>query len=463
MDTVYFRKTKRRRVVESSSDGEAPEKVPEKVPEKNSENDPSTVQPTCSQEASIHTQDCKLFQLAPDPEDVHPNTSRPETVPGEQAPSLERPAGPERTVQATCAPKANIPSPDCKLFELAPKPEDVRRDTSKPEVVLSEQALSMERPAEPEPAGPSEPQARQALAADTEMPVNDKKRDHKVLHAARAWLKAPVRKADPAMAERYAALSGLTKKETSEFVEANLNRKAGQWCFRVVDERINARKREQASIIVTTAETFQPQPGESCSGPENAVEKESVVVHSDSSKPTPDFPLRLERPKSTCFTSSPEVPEAPGADAAEPSQSEVPQVPLVPRKGRGRGRGSRGPRKPKSPALQPAPAPAPDAFDVPDAPAAPFSELSCLDAPSPSGPARRRFAPLRPGTRKGQPTHWAPPAAVVDQQPQRGACRHSSVSKKGCAMVCDACGEELLYDGWKLEHMDELDIYNPMT
>lgn len=70
----------------------------------------------------------------------------------------------------------------------------------------------------------------------------------KVLHAARAWLKAPVRRHDATMMERCAALSGLTKKEIADFVAANMNRKPGEWCFTVVDGRITEKKEEQDAI-----------------------------------------------------------------------------------------------------------------------------------------------------------------------------------------------------------------------
>ena len=190
-----------------------------------------------------------------------------------------------------------------------------------------------------------------------------KRESAKILHAARAWLKAPARKNDTLMIQRSVALGGLTKEEIADFVEANLSRIPGQWCFTVVDDRISARKQ-----------------------------------------------LETE-------------PERQAETLSAPSASAPPAA--------------RRRRKP-----EPAPGPRP--------------ELSCLETVA--GP-RRRFAPLKPGTRSD--TRWAPsaPAAVVKGKGK--GCLHSSVSKRGCAMVCEVCGEELLYDGWKMESMSDLDLYNP--
>ena len=52
------------------------------------------------------------------------------------------------------------------------------------------------------------------------------------------------------MLERCTAMSGLTKKEIADFVEANAKRRPGEWCFTVVDERIRAKKEEQEAIQV---------------------------------------------------------------------------------------------------------------------------------------------------------------------------------------------------------------------
>ena len=101
----------------------------------------------------------------------------------------------------------------------------------------------------------------------------------------------------------------------------------------------------------------------------------------------------------------------------------------------------------------------------------PPCELSCLEA-SPGG--RRKFAPLRPGTRpaaaaaaaaSAQKSLMALTSTAQPSQPSQPSrpgrgCRHPNVSKTGCAMVCDICGEELLYDGWRLELCDDFDVYN---
>ncbi len=83
------------------------------------------------------------------------------------------------------------------------------------------------------------------------------------------------------------------------------------------------------------------------------------------------------------------------------------------------------------------------------------TEPSCMeDIPF----KKRRFTPLRPGTKtaRSKPVISNGPQAF-NPSPSR-QCRHTNVSKKGCAMVCENCGEEVLYDGWKLELCDEFDV-----
>ena len=81
-------------------------------------------------------------------------------------------------------------------------------------------------------------------------------------------------------------------------------------------------------------------------------------------------------------------------------------------------------------------------------------ELSCMeDIPS----KKRRFTPLRPGTKTARSTALISMPQAFNPSPSR-QCRHTNVSKKGCAMVCEHCGEEVLYDGWKLELCDEFDV-----
>ncbi|CAJ1353464.1 unnamed protein product, partial [Effrenium voratum] len=90
------------------------------------------------------------------------------------------------------------------------------------------------------------------------------------------------------------------------------------------------------------------------------------------------------------------------------------------------------------------------------------ADVDAAPAERPAEP-RRRFAPVRPGTkRRAQPTHWVPalPAvskAEAQQAQQAQACPHVTCRKAGCAMVCDSCGEEVLYDGWKMEQLEEME------
>jgi len=73
----------------------------------------------------------------------------------------------------------------------------------------------------------------------------------KVVHAARMWLTSAARRADPLMAARAGALTGLTKQEAADFVEANKLRKQGEWSFQVLDARLEAKRLEQEAIALT--------------------------------------------------------------------------------------------------------------------------------------------------------------------------------------------------------------------
>ena len=115
-----------------------------------------------------------------------------------------------------------------------PSPPDAPPDA--PPCTAAETAETAESTEGHERPGPGQPGAKKR---------ND---SSKVLHAARAWLKAPVRRHDATMMERCAALSGLTKKEIADFVAANMHRKPGEWCFTVVDDRITEKKEEQDAI-----------------------------------------------------------------------------------------------------------------------------------------------------------------------------------------------------------------------
>eukprot|EP00435_Cladocopium_sp_Y103_P027440 s3738_g6.t1 len=344
-------------------------------------------------------------------------------------------------------------------------------------------------PAAPKPvAQPVEPE----LAEPVDEANQGRKRDNatKVLHAARAWLKAPSRKTDAVMLERCIAMSGLTKKEIADFVEANAKRRPGEWCFTVVDERIRAKKEEQEAIQAATGTV--PAPAE-LGKPSSSQADEASAAHrgrrakrlkadvasdcaAEASVPpvaapaAPPVTAPVAAPvappvaapatpaaappvaPSQSFATSAAAPEPQTADAKtckppekNPPEVDPPALPAAPRR--------RGPKPRASKAVA----------AVPQASTA-CPELSCLDRLE-ATQSRRKFAPLRPGTRTVQSTATltatAPKAAV--QPPSRSGCRHPKVSKKDCAMVCDICGEELLYDGWRLELCDEFDVYNSAT
>lgn len=200
-DTSGMRRKKRKRkVVESSSDDEKP---------------PNEAEPSCDPVSEREAEkDSQVDQVDAEPRLLQAEQTAPEVpaLPADQPPD----------------PAPDHAPPDAPAMESVPKPP----------VAKSPEEASAEASA-PDPLEPGS----NASGA--------RKRDAtKVLHAARAWLKAPCRKNDALMLERCAAMSGLTKKEIVDFVEANLNRKPGEWCFTVVDERIGAKKKEQEAIQV---------------------------------------------------------------------------------------------------------------------------------------------------------------------------------------------------------------------
>lgn len=353
-----------------------------------------------------------------------------------------------------------------------------------------------EVPAAPSPAQPVVEPVEPEGAEPDEAKQGRKRDATKVLHAARAWLKAASRKTDAVMLERCTAMSGLTKKEIADFVEANAKRRPGEWCFTVVDERIRAKKEEQEAIQAATGTVSAPElskpsnsqgdePVQSAKAASEALaahrrrpKRPNADIASDdapeASVPpmaasvaqpvaaagTPPAPPPVAPSESATSTAAPEPQTADAKTAsackkssasAKPPEKNSPEVdhppalPAAPRR--------RGPKPRASKALA----------SVPQASTA-CPELSCLDRLE-ATQSRRKFAPLRPGTRTVQSTATltatAPKAAV--QPPSRSGCRHPKVSKKDCAMVCDICGEELLYDGWRLELCDEFDVYNSAT
>jgi len=260
-----------------------------------------------------------------------------------------------------------------------------------------------------------------------------------VLHAARAWLKAPVRRHDATMMERCAALSGLTKKEIADFVAANMNRKPGEWCFTVVDGRITEKKAEQDAIEATIrAEPAdvesQVQPPKPSENDHQSTGPSTVSVNPSGQRTR----ARRERRRAVLGETS-DAAEVANMDVQEMNQKSRinPQldVSVVPNDDSGQSKASKS--------------------NVEEVEAETSTrELSCMeDIPS----KKRRFTPLRPGTKTARSTALISMPQAFNPSPSR-QCRHTNVSKKGCAMVCEHCGEEVLYDGWKLELCDEFDV-----
>ncbi|CAL1144891.1 unnamed protein product [Cladocopium goreaui] len=353
-------------------------------------------------------------------------------------------------------------------------------------------------PLEPETAPEVDPSPAPKPVVEPVEANQGRKRDNatKVLHAARAWLKAPSRKTDAVMLERCTAMSGLTKKEIADFVEANAKRRPGEWCFTVVDERIRAKKEEQEAIQAATGTVSAPaelnkpsssQADEPVQSAKAASEASAAHRGRRAKRPKADIASDGAEEASVPPMAAPVAPPvaAPGTPPAAPpvapsgTSTAAPEPQMADAKTGSACKKSSASAKPPEknppevdhPPALPAPprrrGPKPRASKavaaVPQASTA-CPELSCLDRLE-ATQSRRKFAPLRPGTRTVQSTATltatAPKAAV--QPPSRSGCRHPKVSKKDCAMVCDICGEELLYDGWRLELCDEFDVYNSAT
>lgn len=306
-------------------------------------------------------------------------------------------------------------------------------------------------PPKESPSAPPDAEAGHETAARTEgshetpgpgqPAATGKKRNDssKVLHAARAWLKAPVRRHDATMMERCAALSGLTKKEIADFVAANMNRKPGEWCFTVVDGRITEKKAEQDAIEATIQ--AEPADVESQVQPPKPSENDHQSTGPSTVSVNPSGQLtraRRERRRAVLGETS-DAAEVANMDVQEMNQKSRinPQldVSVVPNDDSGQSKASKS--------------------NVEEVEAETSTrELSCMeDIPS----KKRRFTPLRPGTKTARSTALISMPQAFNPSPSR-QCRHTNVSKKGCAMVCEHCGEEVLYDGWKLELCDEFDV-----
>ncbi|CAE6922044.1 unnamed protein product [Symbiodinium sp. CCMP2592] len=144
-------------------------------------------------------------------------------------------------------------------------------------------------------------------------------------------------------------------------------------------------------------------------------------------------------------------PPPPVPSFAERTPTKVPAVPPQPVNSRGRG---------------------PSAKSRPKAPAA--SDRKKLDLalsaevvqgpPIPEG--RRRFAPIRPASRPlglAKPKQAAAPTAdaagsAVTFRPGRARCRHANETRHGPHVICADCGEELRFDAWRLELVDDMDL-----
>lgn len=353
-------------------------------------------------------------------------------------------------------------------------------------------------PLEPETAPEVDPSPAPKPVVEPVEANQGRKRDNatKVLHAARAWLKAPSRKTDAVMLERCTAMSGLTKKEIADFVEANAKRRPGEWCFTVVDERIRAKKEEQEAIQAATGTVSAPaelnkpsssqadEPVQCAKAASEAsaahrgrcAKRPKADIASDGAEEAsvPPMAAPVAPPVATPGTPPAAPPVAPSGTstaAPEPQMADAKTGSACKKSSASAKPPEKNPPEVDHPPALPAPprrrGPKPRASKavaaVPQASTA-CPELSCLDRLE-ATQSRRKFAPLRPGTRTVQSTATltatAPKAAV--QPPSRSGCRHPKVSKKDCAMVCDICGEELLYDGWRLELCDEFDVYNSAT
>lgn len=252
-----------------------------------------------------------------------------------------------------------------------------------------------------------------------------------VIHAARQWLRA--KQAEGAMVARLGALKFLSKSEVQRFVDANKIRKSGVWCFEVLDERIEARRKEAETAAAVTgqlgAEGALPQP----SAPVTAAACDDQLDEAE------ELPL-------------------PAMCPAEPAKPAKPSAAKRGRRGVGRPGSNSGPRvRTDVQELEPG--------------ATPKAEPQHREAPrcglvvARDSTGRRRFAPQRAGSkggrlRAGEATRWVPQispafASGDSGQPQCSHERRDKPQEAGCCWVCLDCGEVLWYDGWKKEFQSD--------
>eukprot|EP00439_Symbiodinium_sp_Y106_P032745 s531_g3.t3 len=284
----------------------------------------------------------------------------------------------------------------------------------------------------------------------------------KALRAAKRYLRTSGRAEDPIMRARNEVLSELSEEEASAFTEANASRKKGEWCFEVLSPKVEARLQKtgvpspasQSTGAAGADVAAGPEPSEApkdkdttatevqslnqgaASTTQRDVVAETAVHEVSTAKPPPPVPSFAERTP---------------AKAALCNSPAVPAVPPQPVNSRGRGQSTKS--RPKAPA----------ASDRKKLDLALSAEV-VQGPPNPEG--RRRFAPIRPASRPlglAKPKQAAAPTAdvaggAVTFRASRARCRHANETRHGPHVICADCGEELRFDAWRLELVDDMDL-----
>ncbi|OLP99947.1 hypothetical protein AK812_SmicGene17434 [Symbiodinium microadriaticum] len=274
----------------------------------------------------------------------------------------------------------------------------------------------------------------------------------KALRAAKRYLTTSGRAEDPIMRARIQVLSELSEEEASAFTEANASRKKGEWCFEVLSPKVEARLQTTEAPSPASQSTGAAG-ADVAAGPEpSEAPKDTTAteVHSlnqgDASTAKRDVVF-----ETAVHEASTAKPPPPAPSFAERTSVKVPAAPPQPVNSRGRGQSAR--VRPKAPA----------ASDRKKLDLALSAEV-VQGPPLPEG--RRRFAPIRPAARPvgvAKPKQAAAPAAdaaggAVTSRPGRARCRHANETRHGPHVICADCGEELRFDAWRLELVDDMDL-----
>eukprot|EP00439_Symbiodinium_sp_Y106_P030172 s531_g3.t1 len=276
----------------------------------------------------------------------------------------------------------------------------------------------------------------------------------KALRAAKRYLRTSGRAEDPIMRARNEVLSELSEEEASAFTEANASRKKGEWCFEVLSPKVEARL-QKTGVPSPASQSTGAAGADVAAGPEPSEapkDKDTTATEVQSlNQGAASTTQRDVVAETAVHEVSTAKPPPPVPSFAERTPAKVPAVPPQPVNSRGRGQSTKS--RPKAPA----------ASDRKKLDLALSAEV-VQGPPNPEG--RRRFAPIRPASRPlglAKPKQAAAPTAdvaggAVTFRASRARCRHANETRHGPHVICADCGEELRFDAWRLELVDDMDL-----